>query len=122
MFESVLLPAPFSPRRACTSPRVTSKSTASFASTAGKRFVIPRMETAGEAPGSPAPLAAPGTLGACPKALAGRRNLRDGADHALDQPLHRVEVRQHLQALALRHHQLAALVVQRALEHGELAG
>jgi hypothetical protein len=51
MFESVLLPAPFSPRRACTSPAAASKSTASFASTPGKRFVIPCIETAGEAPG-----------------------------------------------------------------------
>ena len=43
MFESVLLPAPFSPSSACTSPAAASKSTASFASTPGKRFVIPRM-------------------------------------------------------------------------------
>ena len=57
MFESVLLPAPFSPSSACTSPAAASKSTASFATTPGKRFVIPRMATAGEAPGVPAPLA-----------------------------------------------------------------
>ncbi len=46
MFESVLLPAPFSPSSACTSPAAASKSTASFASTPGKRFVIPRIATA----------------------------------------------------------------------------
>ena len=56
MFESVLLPAPFSPSSACTSPAAATKSTASFASTPGKRFVIPRISTAGEAPVGPAPL------------------------------------------------------------------
>ena len=56
MFESVLLPAPFSPSSACTSPAAASKSTRSFATTPGKRFVIPRMRTA-EAGGAPsAPL------------------------------------------------------------------
>ena len=52
MFESVLLPAPFSPSSAWTSPTAASKSTASFASTPGKRFVMPRIATAGavEAP------------------------------------------------------------------------
>ena len=46
MFESVLLPAPFSPSSACTSPSAASKSTPSFATTAGNRFVIPRRRTA----------------------------------------------------------------------------
>ena len=46
MFESVLFPAPFSPSSACTSPTAASKSTASFATTPGNRFVIPRMATA----------------------------------------------------------------------------
>src|SRR5437870_1032744 len=109
MFESVLLPAPFSPSRACTSPDAASKSTASFASTPGKLFVMPCIATAGEAPGSPAPLAA-GAGACCPTGLRGRRDVRDGPDHALDEPLHRVQVGQHLQALARGHHQLAALV------------
>ena len=47
MFESVLFPAPFSPSSACTSPTATSRSTSSFATTPGKRFVIPRIATAG---------------------------------------------------------------------------
>src|SRR5207302_11056532 len=42
MFMSVDFPAPFSPRRAWTSPRLRSKSTWSFASTPGNRFVMPR--------------------------------------------------------------------------------
>ena len=46
MFESVLLPAPFSPSSACTSPTAASKSTPSFATTPGNRLVIPRMATA----------------------------------------------------------------------------
>src|SRR5215211_2452442 len=45
---SVDLPAPFSPRRACTSPRRRSKSTRSFATTAPNRFVTPRSSRAGE--------------------------------------------------------------------------
>ena len=50
MFESVLLPAPFSPRSACTSPTAASKSTPSFATTPGKRLEIPRISTAKAAP------------------------------------------------------------------------
>jgi len=46
MFISVVLPAPFSPSRAWTSPGATSKETSSFASTPGKRLVIPRIATA----------------------------------------------------------------------------
>src|SRR6266516_1545911 len=42
MFINVDLPAPFSPSRACTSPRRRSKSMPSLATTPGKRFVIPR--------------------------------------------------------------------------------
>src|SRR6187455_2131195 len=92
MFESVLFPAPFSPSRACTSPGAASKSTPSFATTPGKRFVIPRIETAGEAPGSPAPLSSGTGLGACcPTRLAGWLDVRDGPDHASDKPLHRVQ-------------------------------
>ncbi len=46
MFESVDLPAPFSPSSACTSPSAASKSTPSLATTPGNRFVIPRSATA----------------------------------------------------------------------------
>src|SRR5215831_9778900 len=122
MFESVLLPAPFSPSSACTSPTAASKSTSSFASTPGKRFVIPRMATAGEAPGSPAPLAAWSGPGACcPNGLAGWLDVGHGADHALHEPLHRVErvdarFRLRIEALALRDPHLARLVVHRAAE------
>ena len=43
MFESVLLPAPFSPSSACTSPAAASKSTRSFATTPGNDFEMPRI-------------------------------------------------------------------------------
>src|SRR3990170_7089308 len=43
---SVLLPAPFSPRRAWISPTRRSKSTPSLATTPGKRLTIPRISTA----------------------------------------------------------------------------
>src|SRR6478736_8628945 len=46
MFESVDLPAPFSPSSAWTSPSAASKCTSSFATTPGNRFVIPRSSTA----------------------------------------------------------------------------
>src|SRR5947208_16426305 len=49
MFISVDFPAPFSPRRAWTSPRLRSKSTWSFASTPGNRFVMPRSSRTGAA-------------------------------------------------------------------------
>src|SRR2546430_409008 len=47
MFISVDLPAPFSPRSACTSFRRRSKSTWSFARTPGKRLVMPRSSRVG---------------------------------------------------------------------------
>src|SRR5947207_4320177 len=47
MFIRVDLPAPFSPRSACTSPRRRSKSTASFATMPGKRLVIFRSSRTG---------------------------------------------------------------------------
>src|SRR5712692_2792797 len=122
MFESVLLPAPFSPSSACTSPDAASKSTASFASTPGKRLVIPCMATAGEAPGSPAPLAAAAELGACcPTGLARRRNVGHGPDDALYEPLHRVQVLDP-QALAFGNLELAGLVVDGTAELVEAAG
>src|SRR5437660_667198 len=112
MFESVLLPAPFSPSSACTSPTAASKSTRSFATTPGKRFVIPRSRSATAAPDGTAAASALGSSGA----------LTLGAtDDSLHQPVHRVPLldRHHV---ALRHAQLAALVVERAGERSELAG
>src|SRR4249919_3481919 len=103
MFESVLLPAPFSPSSACTSPTAASKSTASFATTPGKRFVIPRIATA-------ASCGAAVATESCVNLLAGSY-LRDRADNPLDEPLDRVEVLDR-QPLALRDHQLALLVVE----------
>src|SRR5919109_428951 len=50
MFMSVDLPAPFSPRSACTSPLASSKSTWSFATTPGNRFVIPFSSRRGASP------------------------------------------------------------------------
>src|SRR5882724_9910278 len=49
MFTRVDLPAPFSPSRAWTSPRLKSKSTWSFASTPGNCLVIPRSSSTGAA-------------------------------------------------------------------------
>src|SRR5215213_2748555 len=108
MFESVLLPAPFSPSSACTSPARISRSTPALATTPGKRFVTPRSVTAGVAA-----VTLRGSL------TRGRSALR-GADDALDEPVHREDVAQaHL--LALGHAQLARLVVERALELVERA-
>src|SRR6185312_13237585 len=107
MFDSVVLPAPFSPSRACTSPDAASKSTSSFATTAGKRFVIPRSATAGgggEACASPPP--GESALGA--------------TDHAFDEPVHRVQVLDR-HALAFLQAQLSLLVVERTRELVELA-
>src|SRR5689334_22419731 len=49
MLINVDLPAPFSPRSACTSPRRRSKSMWSLASTPGNCFVIPRSSRTGAA-------------------------------------------------------------------------
>src|SRR2546422_11166656 len=102
MFESVVLPAPFSPSSACTSPSAASKSTWSFATTPGNRFVIPCSSTAGrigEEVGGEDCVSPPNSL-----ALG-------AADHAFDEPVHRVEVRDR-HPLALRYAQLALLVVK----------
>src|SRR4051812_13913324 len=122
MFESVLLPAPFSPSSACTSPAAASKSTPSFARTPGNRLVIPRISTAGEAPVVPAPLRTRTGLGACcPTRLTRRRDVGDGPDHAFHEPLHGVEggdpgLRIRVEALPLLDPQLAGLVVDRPAE------
>src|SRR5262249_4646272 len=114
MFESVLLLAPFSPSRAWTSPSAASKSTPSFATTAGNRFVIPRSCTAAPV-GTAVPVAS--LIGAvvCWRALS----LRAALD-SLDEPVDRVQVL-HRQALALLPAQLAALVVERATDLVERA-
>src|SRR3954451_23070736 len=107
MFESVVFPAPFSPRSAWTSPAAASKSTSSFATTAGNRLVIPRSATAGgggEACASPPP--GESALGA--------------TDHAFDEPVHRVQILDR-EPLPLLDAELALLVVQRTGELVELA-
>src|SRR5689334_4741624 len=111
MFESVVLPAPFSPSSACTSPAAASKSTLSFATTPGNRFVTPRSATAvsmTEAVGGEALSTSP----------PDRLPLRT-ADHALDEPVHRVQLLDR-QLLPLLDAQLPRLVVQRAGELVEL--
>src|SRR6266536_957983 len=122
MFESVLLPAPFSPSSACTSPAAASQSTASFATTPGKRLVIPCIPTA-----APVGAAVGGAPFAVNRWLAGRLDVGDAADHALHEPLHRVQrvdprLRVGIEAGPLRDLHLAALVVDRATELVPLAG
>src|SRR5215210_5712610 len=101
MLDSVVLPAPFSPSSACTSPGAASKSTWSLATTAGKRLVTPRSAIAGREGGAEAPPSGLSALGA--------------TDDALDEPVHRVQVLDR-HALAFRDAQLALLVVKRACE------
>src|ERR687887_1781380 len=120
MFESVVLPAPFSPRSACTSPSAASKSTWSFATTPGNRFVIPRRTTA--APRGAAVTSASLRLSSSMRvraAPAPTLALR-APDHALHEPVHRVEVLDS-QLLALRNADLPALVTERAAELVEAA-
>src|SRR5581483_5930914 len=110
MFESVLLPAPFSPSSACTSPAAASKSTPSLATTPGNRFVIPRRTTAASEEAA--------VVTTRPSAIPSRRNgpLALGAAlDALDEPVHRVQVLDG-HPLALRDPHLAALVAQRPRE------
>src|SRR5579862_7069462 len=112
MFERVLLPAPFSPSRAWTSPTPASKSTPSFATTPGKRFTIPRIATA-----APEGAAAAGGVTCCSVEGFVLRLARRRPDDALDEPVHAVErVRsalQHLHLHAACDADLAALVAQR---------
>ena len=87
MFESVLLPAPFSPSRACTSPTSASKSTWSFATTPGKALGdaahrhgrLPQRGSGVRMDGSVELMAAAGTR----SAGAGRAGAHR---HAVDQP------------------------------------
>src|SRR6516165_3435284 len=53
--QRVVLPAPFSPSRAWISPGSTSNATRSFATTPGKRLVMPRAARAGTAAAPPGP-------------------------------------------------------------------
>src|SRR3954469_14963454 len=114
MFESVDLPAPFSPRSACTSPSDASKSTSSFATTPGNRLVIPRSSTAaGMKKGAGT------TLGRARPSHVRVLALR-APDDALDQVVHRVEVVER-RPLPRLDAELAALVVDRPLELVPLA-
>src|SRR5881275_355238 len=106
MLDRVVLPAPFSPSSACTSPGAASKSTSSLATTAGNRLVIPRSATAGSG----------GEACASPP----RRSALGATDHAFDEPVHRVQVLDR-ELLPLLDAELALLVVQRAPELVELA-
>src|ERR1700690_1921633 len=106
MFERVLLPAPFSPSSACTSPAAASKSTPSLATTPGNRFVTPRSETADIVVGS---------VRRGPEAPRRRRSALRASLDALDEPVDRVELL-HGQLGALRHRELPGLVVDRTRE------
>src|SRR5438270_1295080 len=112
MFESVLLPAPFSPSSACTSPSAASKWTSSFATTPGKRFVMPWSSTAAGMK--------KGGQGArpCPPGIS--LALRAPLD-ALHQVVHRVELGER-GLVPLGDAELALLVVDRAAELVPLAG
>src|SRR3954453_13299415 len=106
MFDSVVLPAPFSPSSAWTSPAAASKSTSSLATTAGKRLVIPRSATAGG--GGEACASPPG------------RSALGATDHAFYEPVHFVKVL-YPGVLPLFGGGLALLVVERTGELVELA-
>src|SRR6185295_14724050 len=75
MLISVDLPAPFSPSRACTSPRRRSKSMWSFASTPGNCLVIPRSSRTG---GSSMPA---GFYEGPGRRVASTRSIRESAAH-----------------------------------------
>src|SRR5581483_2616530 len=111
MFERVDLPAPFSPRSACTSPSAASKWTPSLATTPGNRFVIPRSSTAAGMEGGRAGRSAP---------PARRRSALRAPDDALHEPVHRVEVLDR-RPVPLLDAQRALLVVDRAAELVPLA-
>ena len=85
-FMRVDLPAPFSPRSTCTSPRRTSKSTPSRATTPGNAFRIPSMVTAGGA-STPTPAARGRGAGrSTPAPRAGARGRCAGAGSAPARP------------------------------------
>src|SRR3954469_3031165 len=111
MFESVDLPAPFSPRSACTSPSAASKWTPSFATTPGNRLVMSRSSTAAGIE--------KGRTGPKPRPPVTRLALR-APDDSLHEVAHRhqVAVRRLVARLDL---DLALLVVDRAAELVPLA-
>src|ERR1041385_4728934 len=82
------LPAPFSPRSACTSPRCRSKSTLSSATTPGNRFVMPLISRTGEAS-----TAGDSTAGCRRALLDGGRDLDLARDDLLLDPVHLVDQR-----------------------------
>src|ERR1051325_7490246 len=82
------LPAPFSPRSACTSPRCRSKSTLSSATTPGNRFVMPLISRTGEAS-----TAGDSTAGYRRALLDGGRDLDLARDDLLLDPVHLVDQR-----------------------------
>src|SRR6266568_2224344 len=77
------LPAPFSPISACTSPGRSSRETSSFATTPGKRFVMPSSTTKGGALPRPARSLSPIVVGRRPGRLRLLRNLDRPADDVL---------------------------------------
>src|SRR6476646_3727433 len=107
MFESVDLPAPFSPSRACTSPSEASKSTRSLATTPGNRFVIPRRVTA-------VGMERAGRDLEGPVRQISFLALR-ASDDALDEPVDGIQLLER-QPLTLLDPELPALVVDRAAE------
>src|SRR3954467_8508088 len=111
MFESVDLPAPFSPSSACTSPSAASKWTPSFGTTPGNGLVMSRSSTAAAIE--------KGRTGPEPRPPVTRSALR-APDDALHEVAHRhqVAVRRLVARLDL---QLALLVVDRAAELVPLA-
>src|SRR6478736_10043921 len=93
------LPAPFSPIRACTSPGRASNETSSFATTPGKRFVMPSSTTKGGALARPAP--SPSLI------VVGRRRCRLRILRNLDRPVDDVLPVQLERRDDVRSHQLA---------------
>src|SRR3954469_19113936 len=112
MFESVDLPAPFSPSSACTSPSAASKSTASLATTPGNRFVIPRSSTAALMGARGQGKGRTGLASRPPRSLVLALRAPDDASHEV---VHRVEIVER-GPLARLDPDLAALVVDRSLE------
>ena len=74
MLMRVDLPAPFSPNSTWTSPRRTSKSTSSRATTPGNRLVMPAMESSGS---SDSAAAARSSLGASVMGTSRRHTARE---------------------------------------------
>src|SRR4051812_19708411 len=111
MFESVDLPAPFSPSSAWTSPSAASKCTSSFATTPGNRLVMFRSSTAAGIE--------KGRAGVCPRPPGSALALR-APDDALDEVVHGHQVAVG-RAMARLDAQLALLVVDRAAELVPLA-